>query len=205
MKPRTDDDPDLDYSERNGFLTGKAAALSDWSFRREQKSFEKLVARLRAARWRKANPDLARESNRRTRLKHGARYNERQRNRRRVVAARRRKPRTCEQCRRTWTPLRARSTYETRFCSRRCRNAWHGRIRSRAKNRGIRNRQLEPTLRAVLVERPWLTLPELVAAMSTAKRGSIASKLTALIQTGEVVHDGAKKWRRYALPGTRAS
>ena len=42
-----DNDVDLDFSERAGFLTGKAARLADWLHRKEKREFEKLVRKLK--------------------------------------------------------------------------------------------------------------------------------------------------------------
>lgn len=58
---RQEDELEVDYSERNGFLTGKAAAIADWSHRKEQKAFEKIVETLRVRKWRVDNPDKAHE------------------------------------------------------------------------------------------------------------------------------------------------
>lgn len=64
---------DLDYSERQGFLVGKAARLADWRFRKEKKEFARLVRNIQQskrlpyhkawkARWRlakhRANPPV---------------------------------------------------------------------------------------------------------------------------------------------------
>lgn len=51
----SDRDFDVDYSERAGFLTGKAAAMADWAHRKDAKAFEKLVNVLRVKKWQKAN------------------------------------------------------------------------------------------------------------------------------------------------------
>lgn len=54
-----DRDIDVDYSERAGFLTGKAAAVAEWRFRQEvnDPTFRRLVWRLQAAKyWRAKNP-----------------------------------------------------------------------------------------------------------------------------------------------------
>jgi hypothetical protein len=59
------DDLEVDYSERAGFLTGKAAAIAEWSHRKEVKAFAKVVEVLRVTKWRKEKPDLAREIMRR--------------------------------------------------------------------------------------------------------------------------------------------
>lgn len=63
------DELDVDYSERNGFLTGKAAAIADWMHRKDKVSFEKVVAVLRNKKWRRENPELARDLQRRMDLR----------------------------------------------------------------------------------------------------------------------------------------
>jgi hypothetical protein len=42
---------DVDYSERAGFLVGKSAALADWKFRKDDREFKKLCARLYQRNW----------------------------------------------------------------------------------------------------------------------------------------------------------
>lgn len=54
MSYRDDDDEGAFRGDR-GFLVGKAAALADWSFKKEKKEFGKLVNRLRAKKWAKEN------------------------------------------------------------------------------------------------------------------------------------------------------
>lgn len=49
---------DLDFEDRQtGMLIGRAAAMADWSFRRDQRDFAKLVAVLRAKKWAQENPE----------------------------------------------------------------------------------------------------------------------------------------------------
>lgn len=47
MTSRSEGELAVDYSERAGFLVGKAAAIADWRFRREEEEFERLIARLK--------------------------------------------------------------------------------------------------------------------------------------------------------------
>ena len=57
---RQDDELDVDYSERDGFLTGKAAAIADWRFRKERNDpeFRRLIWRLQAKKyWAAKDPD----------------------------------------------------------------------------------------------------------------------------------------------------
>ncbi len=43
------------FTEAAGFLTGRSAALADWHFRRDQRDFAALCARLYARKWYLAN------------------------------------------------------------------------------------------------------------------------------------------------------
>jgi hypothetical protein len=45
--------PDLDYSERAGFLVGKAANLAEWQHRKEEREYAKLFERLKRRNHRK--------------------------------------------------------------------------------------------------------------------------------------------------------
>jgi hypothetical protein len=84
------DELELDYAERDGFLTGRNAAIQDWRFRKEQQEgdFQRLVWRLQAKkywaakpeerkalirayreRWRKEHMDRANESSRKSKAK----------------------------------------------------------------------------------------------------------------------------------------
>jgi hypothetical protein len=57
---------DLDYEDvKTGFAVGKAAAMAEWSFRRELREFEPFVNRLRVLKWQRENPDRKRAKGRR--------------------------------------------------------------------------------------------------------------------------------------------
>jgi hypothetical protein len=49
------DDLELDYTERQGFMVGKTAALADWKFRKDEKAFNRLIATVRATNWNRAH------------------------------------------------------------------------------------------------------------------------------------------------------
>lgn len=53
----------LDYRERDGFLTGKSAAIADWRFKKEQADFEKLCEALYMRKWRAARPEKVAAAN----------------------------------------------------------------------------------------------------------------------------------------------
>lgn len=64
----------VDYEDmKTGFQSGKAAAMSDWSFRKEQAEFGVLLNRLRARKWAKENPGRANENAKRFQRKPGIR------------------------------------------------------------------------------------------------------------------------------------
>ncbi len=46
----------IDFSERAGFMSGKSAAIAEWSFRKSEREFGVLVNRLRVRKWQKENP-----------------------------------------------------------------------------------------------------------------------------------------------------
>lgn len=48
------DDFDVDYSDRSGFLVGRAAALADWALRKDEREFNKIVVALYMRRYRSA-------------------------------------------------------------------------------------------------------------------------------------------------------
>jgi hypothetical protein len=62
---RQDDELEVDYDERAGFLVGKSAAIADWQSRKEDAQYEKLFERLyyrNAQRRRRATkPEVVRE------------------------------------------------------------------------------------------------------------------------------------------------
>lgn len=71
-----DNDLEVDFSERSGFMTGKAAAIADWQHRKTKQADQKLYAVLRARRWYKNNPERARENNKKADAKKYARRRE---------------------------------------------------------------------------------------------------------------------------------
>lgn len=115
---RREDDVDLDYSERAGFLTGKAAAMADWSFRKEARAFKAVVNRLRVAKWQRANVDRKRANARKYARKPEvkAAYNEAARARR---AAKPSEVIVCAECSQQFS--RARKGPRPKFCGDACR------------------------------------------------------------------------------------
>lgn len=184
-----------------GFMVGKTAAVADWMARTEQRGYDKLFRRLYARNWarkdRAADPERARARLRRWRAAHVERVREagREARRARVRAAAPSNIRTCDQCGARWclVPLVGR---KARFCGRACANQWHGSRRNRS--RGLRNMDIRPQVLATLDVHGPLRLAELAALLPHVKRGSMATLLTVMVQTGQLRTDGAKVRRRYS-------
>lgn len=188
----------IDYEERVGFefLSGKAAALVEWRHRREISAFDALCRRLsrrnRDRRARAARPAAERARKRAYRLAN----KESLRLYFRAYRARQKRAlfMACAQCSVRFEASRR----GMRFCSRKCQLRRLGIELAAAKNMGLRNTNLEPTLRAILLASPGLTLNETwIHAPSDVTYKSIANKLSQLVRRGRVVRvDG-----RYSLPG----
>lgn len=92
---RQDDELEVDYSERAGFLTGRAAAIADWAFRKLQNEgdFKRLIWRLQAKKYWASKPEerkaLIRAYRERWRQLHADRHNA---SSRRAKAKRRKNP-----------------------------------------------------------------------------------------------------------------
>lgn len=209
---RREDDVDLDYSERAGFLTGKSAAIADWQHRKEQREFRKLCEALYKKKWfrdiRAAGGERWERLRARMRANRQRWRNDNREHVRAVDRARkaaRRKPRfiVCAECGAKKQIRRSKARgFPSRFCSTKCRNRWHGRPRAKARNRGIRQMDLVHIITAALVTRP-MTLAELRTAIPSAKAGSLATKLCTMVKAGELVDDGKRKCRRYMVPEQR--
>ena len=193
----------FDWAEMDGFqFDGRSRAIAEWRQRKDDDEFQRLCARLYKRNWareeRRRDPEKVRQRQRdwRNANRERVRRNE---NERRARKRAQRPPRVCQnpRCRKEFMPQHYYNT--AKWCSKKCGNNYHSVIRSRAKNRGIRNMDLEPTVIRILRQGPWLTLGEIAERAEGAKRGSIATKLTQWAKEGKLVHDGKKKWRRYAL------
>lgn len=197
-----------------GYQVGKAAALAEWSHRKQLREdallFKRLAARNYARRRREEDSEALREYQRRWRERNHERLRELERKRRRAKAARRRHNACrCEQCGRVFTPERF--VKGTRWCSDRCRNAYHGRVRTEEgrRRKGQRNMHVHRDVRRILRAEPWLTAREIHgrlpdrATYPRSSFGSVATLLSTWAKRGEVLTDGRKKGRRYALPEER--
>lgn len=191
------EDLEVDYSERAGFLTGKAAAIADWQRKKEATEYDALFKRLYARNWqrlyreqhpeeareklrawRAANPERAREANvRHKRTKRERQLQEMKAEYRVIEGVPRRIYRiTCAVCGASAEKLQPNAVW----CSKVCANRYHSAPRARARNRGIRNMTIIPTALAHIEITPGLTLKELHARMPDASYGSLATTLTAL-------------------------
>lgn len=135
----------VDYEDlKSGFQSGKAAALADWAFRKEQAEFVKVVNRLRVRKWAKENPEKRRAiANRyarkpgvsdRTTLLSKRRRHERHRKAGKVIV--------CAECRAAFCEVKPRRGLPRRFCTANC----DARFRYHAKhpNAARRLRMSEP-------------------------------------------------------------
>ena len=188
----------------DGWQMGRAARIADWKFRKEQEEFEELcrvlqhrkssLAYLEKLRSTSEGREHLRRIHRRYRQRHHARLRQMERQRR--LAAYQADPPvcTCRECQVTWCPLYG--TPRSSFCSKRCRNRWHGKRRQRS--RGLRNMSIRDQVHAVLAEDNWLSVPELVARTGANPR-SLAVCLGRWAKAGELRRRGRKREHEYAL------
>lgn len=124
MIDRDLDGPDVErewFAQDGGMLIGRQAALADWSFRKEQKQFKKLVANLQARKQRKAKPELYRAivAKSKARPEYKAAESKRRKLARLKAWQASVKELVCEECRETFR--RKRNGKRPRFCSHLCR------------------------------------------------------------------------------------
>lgn len=187
-----DDEIDVDYSERAGFLTGRAAAMADWAFRKEQREGDKLIARLYQRHWarreRRRHPERVRARLQRWRDANREHVRALERTRR----AKRRRPVVivCKEC-----GKREERRRRAAYCSAKCRGKRIWQARAKARNRGIRNMGIREQLLAIIRAEPGLTLREIHARAPGAKYGSCATLLCTLVKAGAVVREA----RRYRM------
>lgn len=200
-KPNTPTDLELDFREREGFQIGKAAALAESAFRRENREFKKLCTRLYARNWarkrRRERPEHVRGLLNGWRAKNRERINAKERARR----AKKRVPirLVCKGCGKSFVAKRRTVPRgETKWCSAKCRRHASSVAAAKRRNRGIRNMQIGPTVFEVLRATPGLTLAEIHERAPSVKRGSLATKLSVWVKAGTVERvDG-----RYRLPAS---
>lgn len=111
-------DLDLDFNEiESGMMSGKAAAIADWRFRKEARDFNRQIACLRASKWNREHPERRREIMKAHNAKPERRAAQNECHRRRRAA----KPRetfVCAEC--GQTKERARKGPPPKFCGSAC-------------------------------------------------------------------------------------
>lgn len=182
----------------DGFQVGRAAAMLDSLHRKDKREFEELCRKLYARNWarkrRELDPEGVRQVHRdwRDRNREQVRKDARERARKKYRA---RAPLcTCAECGKKWkpapcyAPVPGVTTRKAKFCSLKCSNKFHGREKSKRKNRGLRNMSLERSVVAVLsrAERE-LSAAEIFDLLAPGtKRGSLATKLTDWAKKGKL-------------------
>lgn len=125
------DELDMDYEDRrSGMLIGRQAALADWSFRKEQRAFERQIKSLRAVKWNREHPESKRAHNqkwwaRRPPEKKASDLAAKKRRRRAATAATAKVYR-CRECGAEWCPAPWARGLAGRgeFCGNACRQRW---------------------------------------------------------------------------------
>lgn len=145
IRPGLSSDPDAveeHFTEKNGFLTGKSAAIADWQHRKEERAFGVLVNRLRVRKWQKENPERRRAIALRYARKPDVVVKQcaREKARRRQAFKANTPVHTCEQCGAQWcrVPVKGRLPrgMTPRFCGDAC--AQINRYRAKAAPSGKR-------------------------------------------------------------------
>ena len=176
---RIDPELEVDYSERAGFLTGKSAAMADWAHRKEDQQYAKLFERL-----------YRRNRRRLALVAKGIPFRDVDGVPTRIHEV------VCHVCSR----LVERGQPNAVWCSKACGNRYHGVARARARNRGIRNMTIAPTVITHLELEPGLTMRQLLERIPDAKYGSLASLLSVWVKKGVLMHiDKRCRGTRYAL------
>lgn len=134
-----DNELDVDYSERAGFLTGKAAAIAEWSHRKEKKAFAKVCNVLKACKWQRENPERKRRNGLAYWQRHRDELTVKHRLRQRRKRAKEWKPDTtvytCKGCGTQWCRVlpkpagddltrRSGGRVKPQFCSGECNRKW---------------------------------------------------------------------------------
>lgn len=171
----------------------RARRIQEWRDKKEDAEFCALVERLQkrnAARRAAADPvkrERMREANRRHQA--SGRKEARARQRRREQYEANPTVNVCEQCgAKQLVPFDKKGTRPSRFCSKKCRNAWHGKRRQRAK--GLRTMNIKAKLMHVLRKGPVTSL-EATEAVG-GKYQSVKALLCRWAKAGEIISDGGK-------------
>lgn len=184
----------------DGYLIGKAAALSEWRLRKEinDPEFERLCLQLYKAKWARENrgrlyPRML-ENSRRYRARHPERLRESSRRSKRKKREQSPRHFRCRDCDAEIIVIHG---LGREFCDARCRDRYHGKRRVRA--RGILNMDLWPTMQAVLQAEPWLTCGQIHERAPELLYKSLVVQITYRFKKGQLVRRGRRKKYEYAL------
>ena len=129
-------------------------------------------------RWRRRNPKRRKELERKQRRK------KREANPRRF---------RCRECGVDIIVVHGRSR---KFCSRRCRNGWHGPRRT-DRNRGLRQMDIRSTILGILRHGEWMSKRDILGAAPHLKPQSVSTTLGALAASGSISKRGNTRTMRY--------
>ena len=109
-----------------GVIAGKSFAIREWQIKREKREFAQLVEVLRVAQWKRANPALVAEYQRRSNARPEARIRTRLRHQawRRARYCKNPAQFVCECCSATWCKVPWVRGLTPRFCGDACRQRW---------------------------------------------------------------------------------
>lgn len=151
---------------------------------RQKRAADPQAARDRLNAWRAANRELCRA------------WDKARRDRKRVWLKLQ-----CQECRVIYSPPKTKNVF-SKWCSQRCRNKHHGRIRTLEgrRNRGIRNMRARELVLGALRAAPGSTTRQ-VSEVTGVKFGSAATLLSELTKAGVVARTGwgSHHQGRYAL------
>lgn len=185
----------------DGFLIGKAAAMSEWALRKEidDPEFERLCRRLYKRKWARENHERLKErlleSCRRYRARHPERLKEI--NRRAKRKRREQNPRSfrCRDCDAEIVVIHGQGR---KFCDARCRDRYHGSRRTRS--RGIINTELWSTVQELLRAEPWLTCRQISERAPQLNYKTLVVQLSYHFKKDHLIRRGAVRKYKYALP-----
>lgn len=181
---------------------GRERRIQQWREKQDGREFAELVERLQkrnSARRARQDPmrmEQIRENDRRHR--ESGRKLVRENLRRREKYAADPVVNVCEECDGTWSPPYEQRAKRSRFCSKRCRNKFHGRQRCRPVA-GLRDMGIRGKVFAFLRTNYGSTAQEIAEATST-KIGSVRTSVCKWTRDGELVSDG-KRPARYSIAG----
>lgn len=110
----------------DGFSSGKKAALLDWQHRREKREFDKLIAKLRDAKWTREHREQKNATNARWQATPRGRATRKAARERRRLARYRANPtiESCKRCGAVWCKAPWIRGVTPEFCGQACRKSW---------------------------------------------------------------------------------